>query len=158
MADRGVSRHGLDRVDGPLVRSPDQRTLRAAVLIAERNLQVEDLFAVALEAEMPRLNNPGMNRTDCDLVNLLASDSVKVGDADNRVLSLGPTPGIMTGSPRALKADRLEPGVSFRPHAELLGDLALEEMDLRAVRRQRGECVRLQTGPGHVQQGVLVIR
>src|SRR5205814_1408878 len=112
----------------------------------------------ALKAKVARLDNPGVDRTDGDLVNLLASDPVIVGDADHRALSLGPIPGIMTGPPRALKADRLEPGMSFRPQAELLGDLALEEMDLRALRRQRGECVHLQTGPGHVQQGVLVIR
>ena len=69
-------------MDRPLVRPADERSLDAAVLIAERDLQVEDLLAVALEAEVPRLDDAGVNRADRDLVDLLSLDAVEVRDAD----------------------------------------------------------------------------
>ena len=53
------------------------------MLIAERDLQVKDLLAVALEAEMSRLDDAGVNRTDRDLVDLFAFDPEEVRDADN---------------------------------------------------------------------------
>src|SRR6266568_5215650 len=37
-----------------------------------------------------------------------------------------------------MKTDRFEPGVSFRPHAPLLGDLPLKPVRLRTVWRERG--------------------
>ena len=77
-----VARDRLDVVDGPLVRAADERPLDAAVLVAERDLEVEDLLAVALEAEVPRLDDAGVDRADRDLVDLLALDAVEVGDAD----------------------------------------------------------------------------
>ena len=43
---------------------------------------MEDLLAVALEAEVPRLDDAGVDRTDRDLVDLLAFDAVEVGHAD----------------------------------------------------------------------------
>ena len=64
-------------VDRPLVRAADQRPLDPAVLVAERDLQVKDLLAVALEAEMPRFDDAGVNGTDRDLVDLLPFDAVK---------------------------------------------------------------------------------
>ena len=82
VADRRVAGHGFHRVDRALVRPADQRPLDAAVLIAQRDLQVEDLFAVALEAEMPRLDDAGVDRADRDLVDLLPLDAEEVGDAD----------------------------------------------------------------------------
>ena len=53
-----------------------------AMLVAERDLQVKDLLAVALEAEMSRLDDAGVNRADRDLVDLLAFNPEEVGDAD----------------------------------------------------------------------------
>ena len=47
-------------------------------------------------------------------------------------------PGVAAGAVRAVEADRLEPGMALGPHAPLLGDLALEPVRLRAVRRQGG--------------------
>ena len=58
VADRGVARHRLHQVDRPLVRAADQGPLDAAMLVAERDLQVKDLLAVALEAEMPGSMTP----------------------------------------------------------------------------------------------------
>ena len=56
------------------VRATRERALDAAVLVAERDLEVEDLLAVALEAEVARLDDAGVDRADRDLVHLLALD------------------------------------------------------------------------------------
>ena len=63
---------------------PDQGPLDPAVLIAQRDLQVKDLLAVALEAEVPRLDDAGVNRTDRDLVDFFPFDPEKIRDADDR--------------------------------------------------------------------------
>ena len=44
------------------------------MLVAERDFEVEHALAVAVEAEMPGLDDPGMHRTDRDLVNFGAGD------------------------------------------------------------------------------------
>ena len=44
------------------MRAADERPLDAAVLVAERDLQVQHLLAGALEAEVPRLDDAGMHR------------------------------------------------------------------------------------------------
>ena len=70
---------------GALGRAADEHALDAAVLVAERDLQVEDLLAVALKAEVPRLDDPGVDRADRHLVDLLALDPVEVHHADDRL-------------------------------------------------------------------------
>src|SRR5438874_4912581 len=60
MADRGVARERLHVVDGALVRAAGERALHAAVLVAERDLQVQDVLAVALKTEMSGLDDPGV--------------------------------------------------------------------------------------------------
>ncbi len=84
VADRGVAGERLDVVDGPLVGPADQRALDAAVLVAERDLEVEDVLAVALEAEVAGLDDAGVHRADRDLVDLLALDAVEVGSRRRR--------------------------------------------------------------------------
>ncbi len=49
------------------------------MLVAERDLEVEDVLAVALEAEVPRLDDAGVDRADGDLVDLVALDAEEVG-------------------------------------------------------------------------------
>ena len=92
-----------------LVRPADQRALDAAVLVAERDLQVEDLLAVALEAEVARLDDAGVHRADRDLVDLLALDPVEVGHAGGGAASAVPAPGVVARAVRRMEADRLEP-------------------------------------------------
>ena len=140
------------QVDRPLVGAADQGPLDAAMLVAQRDLQVKDLLAVALEAEMPRLDDAGVDRTDRDLVDLLALDPEEVGDADDRSFARPPAPGVVAGAVRAMKANRLEPGMPFGTDPVLLGNLALEEMDLRAVGGQRGKVVRVQRRRADTQQ------
>src|SRR5439155_18862262 len=94
VADGGIAGHGFQGVQRPLVRPAYQAALRPTVLVAQRNLQVEDLFAVALEAEVARLDDAGVDRADRDLVDLLALDTVILGDADHRRLARRPAPGV----------------------------------------------------------------
>ncbi len=82
MANRGVARHVFHDMNSTFVRPAHEGRLDAAMLVAERDLQVKDLLAMALEAEMPRLDDPGVNRANRDLVDLFAFNPEKVGDAD----------------------------------------------------------------------------
>ena len=50
MADRGVAGHGFHRVDRALVRSADERTLDAAVLVAERDFQMKHALRRGIES------------------------------------------------------------------------------------------------------------
>ena len=152
MADRRVPRDGLHRVDAAFVGAAGQGAFGPAMLIAQRNLQVEDLFAVALEAKMSRLDDAGMDGADGDLVDFLPLDAVIVHDADQRLLSGRAIPGVVAGPIGGVEADRLEPGMAVGPHAVLLGQLALEQMSLRAVGRQRRIAVAGQAGAANAHQ------
>ena len=127
-----VSMRWMVRLSGP----PIKRSLDSAMLVAERDLQVEDVLAVALEAEVARLDDAGVNRADGDLVDLLAFDPEEV----SRRRSAGSArprrrpPGVVAGAVGAMKPDRLEPGMPLGNDPPLLGDLALEPVRLRAVR------------------------
>ena len=115
------------------VRPAHQGGLDAAMLIAKRDLQVKDLLAMALEAEMPRFDHAGVNRTDRDLVDLFAFNPEKVRDADHRSLARSPAPRVVAGAVRAMKANRLEPGMAFGTEPVLLGQLPLEKVRLWAL-------------------------
>ena len=83
---------------------------------------MQHLLAVALEAEVARLDDPRMHRSHRHLVDLVALHAEEVRD---------------TGAIALLEAHRLEPRMAPRGDAQLLGDLALEEVRLRALRGQR---------------------
>ncbi len=100
------------------------------MLEAERDLQVEDVLAVALEPEVAGLDDPGVDRSDGHLVDLLALDPVEVGDAGQDRVAGGPRPGVVARPVGGVVPDRLEPGVPLRDDAPLLGDLALEPVRL----------------------------
>ena len=70
--DGGVPRKRLSVVDGTLIRTASKRPLYASVLVAQGYLQMEHGLPMALEAEMPRLDHPGMNGTHGHLVYLLS--------------------------------------------------------------------------------------
>ncbi len=80
---------------------------------------------MALKTEMPRLDDARVDGADRHLVDFLALDAVKIGDADQCIRH--------TPCAGCSEADRLEPGVSFGLNAELLGDFPFEEMDLGAI-------------------------
>src|SRR5260370_18233520 len=91
----------------------------AAVQLAEGDIEMEDPNAVTVEAEMPRLDDPGMDRADRDLMHLGTGNLEEIGIADRRAAGR--------------EAHRLQPGVPLRPQAAALEDLALEIMRPRAV-------------------------
>ena len=136
VANRRVAGERLHVVDRSLVRAERERALHSAVLVAERDLEVEDLLAVALKAEVSRLDDPGVHGADGHLVHLLALDAIEVGHAYRGDLVRVP--------PRGLKAHRLEPWVSRRNDAPQLGELALEQVHLGTLRGHRVERVRLE--------------
>src|SRR6266511_4954015 len=99
------------------------------MLVAQHDLQEEDLLAVSLKPEMAGLDDAGMHRADRDLVHLMP------GNLEEIV----PLPVERGGRPRrgpvvgGMAPNRLEPGMAHRYHAALLGDLPLEQVRLRAV-------------------------
>src|SRR5689334_1711515 len=96
MADCRVSGQRLHHVHRTLGWPAGERSLYTSVLVAERDLQVEDLFPMALEAKMSRLNDASVDGADSHLVNLFSFNAVEIHDADDRHLAHLPAPRIMT--------------------------------------------------------------
>ena len=73
-------------MNGALVGSAHERSLNTSMLIAERDLEMEYTLAVALKAEMPRLDHAGMHGANGDLVDFFAVDLkiVSVARCDQR--------------------------------------------------------------------------
>src|SRR6266516_4134168 len=97
------------------------------------------LFDVTLEAEVPRFDDARMYRTDRDLMHFIPFDAVEIHHAGEQTAAVTFAPEPLPLAERLLKADRLEPGMPFRTGQALLGDLPLEQMQLRTGFRQRGE-------------------
>ena len=86
MADGGVARQRFHVWHASRGGSAHQRALGAAVLVAQRDLEMEYPFAVTLEAEVSRLDHSGVDRPDGHFVDLLALDLEEVGHAgENRL-------------------------------------------------------------------------
>src|SRR5262249_23460509 len=107
------------------------RAQDAPVLVAERDLQVEDVLPVALKAEVAGLDDARVDGPDGDLVYLLALDAIKVHHTDDR--GPGSPPTVLAFPPGGGEADGLEPGVTFWHEGPILGDLRLEQVSLGAV-------------------------
>ena len=127
VADDAVAgdRLGQPQEKRRLVAPTQEEILHAAVLEAELDLEVVDVLALAGEAEMAGLDDPGVNRADADFVHLVALHSEESG---------GRLAGIDSGD---AAADRLQPGMADRLEAELLVDFPLEQMEGRDVGRDR---------------------
>ena len=113
-------------VDRALVGPADQRPLDPAMLVAERDLQVKHVLAMALEAEVPGSMTPAC--TGPTATSWISSPSTWkiIGHAGMIGSSVRPPPGVVTGPIGAMKADRLEPRMPFGNDPPLLGDFALE--------------------------------
>src|ERR1700690_2631771 len=96
---------------------------------------MEDALAVALEPEVTRLDHARVDGTHGHLVDLFSLDAEEIGDADDRCGPGGASPGVVPGAVRAVEPQRLEPRVAGGIDAPLLRDLALEEVDFRALGR-----------------------
>ena len=137
VAHSGVPRDRLDEVDRPLVRSAFERSLHAAVLVSERDLEMDHTLSVALEPEMSRLDDARVHGSDPDFVDFFPLDFEEIGDSRNQGITLRPVPSVAAGTVRLVVSDRLEPGMPLRPHAPLLRDLTLEEVSLGEVGGER---------------------
>ena len=91
---------------------PSRAFSTPAMLVAQGDLQVEDVLAVALEAEVAGLDDARVDRPHGHLVDLLALDAVEVAHAGGPALrsrcqaSGAPCPG-------QVEAHRLEPGMAL---------------------------------------------
>src|SRR5947209_1587723 len=100
-------------MDRPLVRPANHVPLDAAMLVAQLDLQMEDMLPVALEAEVARLNDPRVHRPHRHLVRLRPFDAEVIRDAREDRRADGSTPGVMSRPIGMMEADRLEPGMPF---------------------------------------------
>src|SRR5579862_7529068 len=125
MPDAGIASKCLGEMGAAFVRAAAKRRLNTAMLVAQSDFEVEHPLAVAVKAEMPRLDDPGMHRANRDLVNFGAGDPEELAFVNGNASATGETNG-------------LEPRVSFRVNTPFLIDFTLEVMGSRAIRRERG--------------------
>ncbi len=64
------------------------------MLVAESYFQVENRFSVALKAEMTRLDDSGMDRTDGDLMDLIPGNPEKISDTGENIFVPTASPGV----------------------------------------------------------------
>src|SRR6516225_5525094 len=84
MTYRGISGNRFHHVDRPLGRPTDKRALDATMLIAQRDFQVKNVLPVALEPEMPRLDNACVDGADRHFMDLIPFHAEKVHFANRR--------------------------------------------------------------------------
>ncbi len=157
MANRYIPRQCLRVMDGPWIGSADHPPFHASVLIAQRDFQMEHVFAVALEAKMSGFDDAGVDRPHRHLVNLRPFDAVEVGHAGNQRFVFRPAPGVVAAPVGAVISDGLEPGMALGAKSELFADLALEQMHLRTSRSQRREAVAAHAGSSQPQYRLLIV-
>ncbi len=116
------------------MRPAEQGLLQAAVLVAQRDLQVEDALAVALEAEVAGLDDACVDGPHGHLVDLLPLHPVEVGHAWNR--PAWALPGVRRAIPGQVEPHGFQPGMALGEDAGLLGDLPLEQVRLGTVGRE----------------------
>ena len=134
------------------MRPPGQGALDAPVLVAQGDLQVEDGLAVALEAEVARLDDARVDGTHGHLVDRLALDAEEVHDG-----GLGVLPDLPALRPGAVEADRLQPGVALGQDPELLRQLPFEEVGLGTVGGQGRVGGTGEAGPGGAEPALGVV-
>jgi hypothetical protein len=128
------------------------------MLVAQGNLEVEDVLSVALKSEVTGLDDPGMNGADCDLVNLVPLDAIEIHDTGDRNVALWSLPRVVSFAPRTNEAHRLEPRMPVGHDAPLFRDITLEQVHLRTFRRHRREAVTLEHGDGDFDESDSIVR
>ncbi|KAF5029967.1 hypothetical protein DSECCO2_643070 [anaerobic digester metagenome] len=123
--DAGVAGHGLHQVRHAQGRAGHEQAFDAPVLVPQADFQVHDVFAVALEAEVPGFDDAGMDRAHGHFVDLLAAHPELFGHARSRAGGVRMDEG-------GREAHGLEPGMAFGPDLPLLEEFALEHVALRA--------------------------
>ena len=135
MTNSGVAGNRFHPADCIRIWCPDQSGFDPPVLIAERNFQMGNLFPPALEAEMPRLDDPGMYRPNGNFVDLLAIHPEVIHNARQQISSNGTYTGFHALFKGALESYRLEPRMSFRVKSALFGNFSFEKVGLRTIGR-----------------------
>ena len=130
MAHAGVAGNGFNLHGCLRLGTADEQLLEGPVLIAQGNFQVQNILPVTLKAEMARLDNTGMHRSDTHLVYFRALDPEIVYITGYGVCSGIAAPGISGGIPGSVEADRLEPWMTGKANPVLFSNLSLEEMQL----------------------------
>ena len=90
----------------------DHSFFNAAMMVAKRDFQMINMFAMALEPEMSRFDNSGVNRSNGYFVNVFAFDAVEVASAGQ------------DGCVRVTQ--RFKPRMTFRFQPELFSDFPFE--------------------------------
>ena len=138
VADGGVAGKRFHVMDGARMGAAGKRAFDAAMLIAEGDFQVQNFFAVALEAEMAGLDDAGMDGADGDFVGLPAGNAEEIADGGRDGRGWVALPGVAAGTIGWMVAQRFEPRVAGGDNAPLLGNFALEDGGLRTFRGKRG--------------------
>ena len=136
MADRCITCYRFHLIHGTGRRAADQRPFDAAMLKPEHYFQMKHLFSVTLKTIVPRFNDACMYRTDSNFMYFIPFDTVEIHHARQQTAAITFAPESFPLAERLLKANRLEPGVPFRTHQALLGDLAFKHVQLRTGSRQ----------------------
>ncbi|MBK9518716.1 MAG: hypothetical protein IPO09_15480 [Anaeromyxobacter sp.] len=121
MRHAGVAGDGLHQGREQAGVAAEQEPLGAAVLVAQVDLQVVHRLAEAGEAEVPGLDDAGVDEAHVDLVDLLALDAIERIGVHRRLVL-------------ALVADRAKPRVASDADPELLVQLPLEAVQRRDLR------------------------
>ena len=95
MSDRRVTRYSFERMDRAFIRTADKCSFSTTMLIAERNLKMKNLFAVALKAKVAWFDNSGVNRANSHLVDFVTFDTIEIHDTDHRCFAGLSAPCIM---------------------------------------------------------------
>src|SRR5216683_3108732 len=131
MSDRGVAAQRFHQMDCSLRGASHECSFNSPMLVAKRYLQMKNIFAVALEAEMAGFDDSRMHWADRDFVNLGSGHREEISDSRYRCWRYAVARPV-----GRVKSNRLEPGMPLRMNLPLLGDLTLEPMSLRAFERQ----------------------
>jgi hypothetical protein len=123
MADRGIARHRLRKMNRTLSRTAQHGLLDPAVLVTKRDLEVMHGFSVTLKSKMPRFDHSGMNRAHRHFMNFGAFDPVEIAHGRGNRCSVGASPCVASPPPTRAVAHGFQPRVSFRQQTKLLGNL-----------------------------------
>src|SRR5258708_3483100 len=151
MGDDAVPGDRLGGQHGTISVERLEQSFDPAMLIAEHDLEHEDLLAVRLKAKMPGLDYAGVHGTNRDLVDLVPVDPLE--DMFQRMNRLCPFARAMV---RRVTAQRTEPRMTVRYHCALFGDLSLEYRCLRAIGSNRG-IAGADHGAGGAKMATLVV-
>src|SRR6185437_13315729 len=139
MSHHGIAGNGFGNGDTLQRFFPaHEQRLDAPVLIAQLDIQVKDLLAIADKPEMPRLDDARMDRPDAHLMQLFTVDTVEwmVGYRLASVRSVECIP------------QWLQPGVVGIGQTKIFSQLAFETLECQVPCSERRQCPSMRTDLG----------